>query len=113
VSGGAAALLEYGLFYLLLEVFSLWYLLANTVAYGVAFGFNFALNRFWTFNSSGGMTKQLAMLSVLLSFNLAATNALMFVLTDLVGMPALYAKVPVMVCVVMWNFALYKKVIYR
>ena len=113
VTGVASFLLEYAIFYLLLKVWAWWYLLANTLAYLLVFGFNFLLNRLWTFQSAGDIKRQACLYAILLGFNLLMTNLVLYLLTDGAAIPAQFAKVIVMGCVVMWNFILYKKVIYR
>lgn len=113
IIGGASFVLEYAIFYLFLRGLDWWYLLANTLAYLLVFGFNFLLNRFWTFQSRGDIKRQMFLYTALLGFNLVMTNLVLYALTDGANIPAQLAKIIVMGCVVMWNFILYKKVIYR
>ena len=110
--GGTSFGLEYGLFWLLFH-FSTPLLLANTVAYLTIFGLNFMLNRQWTFQSTGNVQRQILLYVLLVVFNLLASNAVIYLLVNQLLVPALIAKVMVMVMIVAWNFVLYKKVIYR
>ena len=89
------------------------YLFANAIAYVVVFWFNFLVNRIWSFKSKVNIFKQLRQYGVLFVFNLIAISALMWFLTDKIGIMSEISKVLVMGMVVCWNFILYKKVIYK
>lgn len=113
VIGFSTFFLEYGIFYVLHNAAGLYYLIANTSAYFISFWFNFLLNRFWSFKSTAGLKRQLFQYLILFSFNLVATNALMYLLSDIAGIIPEISKVLIMGAVVSWNFVLYKKVIYK
>ncbi|GAE89760.1 GtrA family protein [Acetivibrio straminisolvens] len=89
------------------------YLLANAIAYVVVFWFNFLVNRIWSFKSKVNIFKQLKQYAVLFVFNLVATSALFYLLSDKLGIIPAVSKVLIMGSVVCWNFVLYKKVIYK
>lgn len=110
--GGTSFVLEYGLFCLLFH-FQTPLLLANTVAYLTIFFVNFILMRIWAFKSQGNVPRQMLLSVLLVGFNLLASNVVIYLLVDQLLVPALIAKVIVMVMIVGWNFVLYKKVIYR
>ena len=111
--GGFSFLLEYGLFYVLWQIFSVHYLLANSIVYGSVSLINFLLNRTWTFNSSGQLKRQLFLYVSLVVFNFFASNGLLYSLTGLLLIEPLISKVIVMCLLVSWNFVIYKKVIYK
>lgn len=113
VIGFSTFFLEYGIFLALHDALHVYYLIANTTAYFISFWFNFLLNRCWSFKSTGNLKRQLMQYLVLFSLNLVATNALMFVLTDYVGLIPEISKVLVMGAIVCWNFIIYKKIIYK
>ena len=111
--GGSSFLLEYGLFYILLELHNVNYLIANSIVYSTVSAINFALNRLWTFRSTNNLSLQISLYLSLLMFNFIASNVLLYILTGQLLIPPLWSKFCVMVMVVLWNFVLYKKVIYR
>lgn len=113
VTGCTSFCLEYTIFYILYRYLGMWYILANTITYMVIFWFNFLANRLWSFQSKDNLKRQLTLYGILFAFNLAATNGLMYFLSDMVGVTPLISKILVMGAVVSWNFILYKKVIYR
>jgi len=89
------------------------YLFANAIAYVVVFWFNFLVNRIWSFKSKVNIFKQLRQYAVFFIFNLFATSALLYLLSDKIGIMPAVSKVLVMGLVVCWNFIIYKKVIYK
>jgi putative flippase GtrA len=111
--GGSSFLLEYGSFYILLELFNVNYLIANSIVYSTVSAINFALNRLWTFRSTNSLSLQISLYLSLLMFNFIASNVMLYILTGQLLIPPLWSKICVMVMVVLWNFVIYKKVIYR
>jgi putative flippase GtrA len=111
--GGSSFLLEYGSFYILLELFDVNYLIANSIVYSTVTAINFSLNRLWTFHSTKKLQLQISLYLSLLTFNFIASNVMLYILTGQLGIPPLWSKIGVMVMVVLWNFVIYKKVIYR
>lgn len=113
VTGFLSFGIEYLTFALLYVRFKLWYLLANTIVYVIVFWFNFLMNRFWSFSARGNLKRQLILYGILFAFNLCAITALMYLLSDMMGITPLISKFFVMGAVVSWNFVLYKKIIYK
>jgi putative flippase GtrA len=111
--GGSSFLLEYGSFYILLDLYDVNYLIANSIVYSTVSAINFALNRLWTFRSTNNLRLQITLYLSLLMFNFIASNVMLYILTGLLHIPPLLSKIGVMVMVVLWNFVIYKKVIYR
>ncbi|HHV58702.1 MAG TPA: GtrA family protein [Clostridiaceae bacterium] len=113
ITGCLSFALEYSIFTLLFQVIRLWYITANTIAYIIIFWFNFLLNRYWSFKSRENIKKQLVLYGCLFFINIFATNGLMYLLSDMAGIPPQISKVLIMGAVVSWNFVIYKKIIYR
>ncbi len=113
VVGASSFALEYTLFYLLIDKFDVWYILANSMVYFFVFWFNFILNRIWSFKSKLDFKKQLFRYAMLFIFNLLATTGILYVLSDVIGIDPRISKVIVMMLIVPWNFTMYKKVIYK
>lgn len=111
--GGSSFALEYGSFFLLLQVYQLHYLIANSIVYPTVSLLNFALNRSWTFNSKNHLGRQALLYLALIGFNFLAGSLLLYILSGQLQIPPQWAKIAVMVMIVLWNFILYKKVIYR
>jgi putative flippase GtrA len=71
------------------------------------------MNRFWSFKSKTSIKGQLVAYTLLFAFNLLASSAIIYILTDFLGFIPLISKLFAMGAVVSWNFILYKKVIYK
>lgn len=113
ISGLLSASLEYSLLLILTEIAGLWYILSNTIAYLGGFWLSFLLNRFWSFKSKDNFLRQLLLYVVLFVINLGLTNLVLYILTSIVGITYTISKVFVMGMVVLWNFIILKKIIYR
>jgi len=112
-SGLLSAAAEYSLLIILTEYAGLWYLISNSIGYITGFWLSFLLNRFWSFKSRENFLKQLMLYSILFVINFILTNALMYLLTSYFGILYMVSKIFVMGAVVMWNFIIFKKIIYR
>ncbi|HEX3027958.1 MAG TPA: GtrA family protein [Clostridia bacterium] len=113
VTGVLAAVTEYGLFILLKNYVGLWYMFANIPAYFAGFWISFLLNRFWSFNSKENFKKQLLQYFALFSINLCVQSILLYLLTGPAGIPSSISKIFVMGLIVLWNFIIFKKIIYK
>lgn len=113
IVGGCSFLLEYGLFFVLLQKYKVHYLIANSIVYSSVSLINFLVNRTLTFRSKENIKRQLILYICLILFNFVASNLALYILSDFIKIPPLLAKIVVMGMIVCWNFILYKKVIYR
>jgi len=84
---------------------------ANISAMVVATGVNFLFNRNWSFRSKGKISQSFILYISLILFNMVFTTWLITVLAGW-GMADYIAKVLVMGAATLWNFLLYKKVIF-
>jgi putative flippase GtrA len=98
---------------ILTKYIGLWYLYSNTIAYTISFIFNFFLNRNWSFKSKGNLAYQLATYGILFFINLFLSNAMMYLFTSVFNIYYMISKVISIGVIVMWNFVLYKKIIYK
>lgn len=109
--GGGTALLELGLFQLLFELLKLPLAVSNVSATVVATAVNFLLNRNVTFKSTSNPVRSLVLYIVLFGANMAISTFMIGTLVGL-GLPSAVAKLIMQACVVVWNFVLYRKVIF-
>jgi len=110
--GGSTALLEIVVFQALFALSGHNVLLANPVAVVVATALNFALNRSWTFASRGHVGRSLLLYVLLFLFNMTFSTTVIAALVG-IGLMSVAAKILTMVCITLWNFVLYRKVIFR
>jgi putative flippase GtrA len=113
ITGLLSLALDFLLLYACTEFLGFWYLYSKVIAFTVVFWFNFLLNRYWSFRSRGPLRRQLLLYGLLCGFNLAVSGALLYYLTESFGLPYLVSNVFVVGLIVLWNFILYKRVIYR
>lgn len=113
ITGFSSAAIELSLLYILKDLSGLGVIEANSIALTIVFWFNFLMNRFFSFKSSGSIKRQLIMYGILFVFNLGASDLIMHLLTTALHIQYLIAKVFAIGAVVSWNFVLYKKVIYK
>lgn len=113
VVGFSSFFLEFTIFYGLLSWVGLGEIAANSIAITIVFWFNFLLNRFWSFKSNGAILRQVIQYGFLFAFNIMFSNGFIYVVSIVLGLSPLIAKVLSMGFIVMWNFVIYKKIIYR
>jgi len=112
ITGALAAGAEYAVFTVLYWGFKALYA-ANTIGMSVGFMVSFVMNRSWSFKSKGNPVRQLVLTLILFIINLGISNAFIHVLSDIIGIYPQISKIIVMGFIVMWNFVLYRKVIYK
>ena len=108
--GGGSALIDVGLFQFL-YMFGLGPIPANVTSVLVSTVFNFLMNRNVTFKSAANPVRSAVLYLLLLAFNTCFTSWTISMLIGL-GWHSLIAKVAALVCTTMWNFVLYRKVIF-
>ena len=111
ITGLLAFVTEYAVFNLLLAPLSKF--IANTVGMFVGFWISFLLNRYWSFQSKDQFFKQLFRYSFLFVINLISSCLFLNVFSDIFNVKVKIAKLIIMCMVVVWNFFLFKKLIYR
>jgi len=109
--GGSSAALELGIFWVLSNPTHLGVRISNVIAVFIATVCNFAMNRQWTFKSSSHWMRSAVLYITLWSLNLVFTTSVIGYAADHAFSPVL-AKVGTMAAVVMWNFWLFRKVVF-
>lgn len=112
VVGGSSAVIELVLFQLLSAAFAIPLAAANVTAVVVSTVFNFLVNRNVTFKSTSNPLRSLVLYLLLFALNTTFSTAVISLLAAQ-GVYPLVAKVCTMACIVLWNFVLYKKVIFK
>jgi putative flippase GtrA len=113
ITGFSTVAIEFFLLYLFKEVFNYNLIIANSIALSIVFWFNFLMNRFWSFKSKANIKRQLVMYGFLFAFNLAASDIIIHMLSNMLQIHYLLAKVFATAAIVSWNFIIYRKVIYK
>ncbi len=113
ISGISSFLVEYAIFYLFLNAFGFQKYLSNGAGMFTGFWLSFLLNRYWSFKSKENFIKQLSLYGALFFINLAISTLLMYVFSNILGIVAELSKILIMGMIVLWNFVIFKKIIYR
>jgi putative flippase GtrA len=114
ITGFSAFFMEYGLYLLLVKIMGVQYVLASVLVYCVIFWFVFLMNRKWSFESTSDIKRQLVQYGLLFIFNLVVANiVLMTFFTEILGVNELISPLMKMACIVIWNFWIYKNIIYK
>lgn len=112
ISGLAVAAIEYIAFFVLYKQIGLWHITSNSLAMAIGFLVSFLLNRYWSFKSKANIFRQIAVYGMMFVINLLISNVFMFIFSDNLGVAPPLSKLLVMMMIGMWNFIIYKKVIY-
>lgn len=109
--GASTALVELALFQILYLFTPMGVVESNLIAVFVSTACNFALNGTVTFKTSSNMLRSVVLYVALFLFNTAFSTFTIAALVGL-GVHSFIAKVCTMACIVLWNFVLYKKVVF-
>lgn len=115
VSGAGAFTVEYVSFYCLYRITALHLLIANAVSFFLGLLTSFILNKLWTFDSkthAHRTAKQFNMYVILALINLVATLLLVQFFSQIGFMPEI-GKFFAMILTSVWNFFLFKKIIFK
>lgn len=110
--GGASAAFELVVFQALYALADMGIAPSNIIALVASTAVNFTMNRSLAFKSSANPTRSLVLYLVLFAFNTTFSTLAITWLVSL-GLHSAVAKLMTMVCIVMWNFVLYRKVIFK
>lgn len=110
--GGSSALVELLLFQGLLVMTPFSIAPSNVIAVVCATAYNFLLNRSFTFKSTSNPLRSLILYLLLFVANTTFSTLFIQWVTDLGGSPVV-AKLFTMACIMLWNFVLYRKLIFK
>ena len=110
-SGGSAAVVDIGSYFVLLY-FGVWYIAANIIAGVFGFFAAFLMHKFVVFQKKDNFLKHLVRFFIVDMTNLGIMTGLLYALVDIAGIDAGIAKFLVLAPMVLWNFFVYKFLVY-
>jgi putative flippase GtrA len=112
VVGAINTAIDIGVFFLLFYGFGVHLLVANSLGFAAAVVNSYLLNKIWTFEDRGTHSAQRMGLFVLIALGgLGISNLVVYGLADTTG--ALAAKIFAIAVVLVWNFGLTRKFVFR
>lgn len=86
--------------------------IANALGMAVGFFYSFVLHRNWSFRSSGNARRQLVLSLILLGMNVILGGLILTFLIRNLGIDAAFAKLILQAMVVVWNYLIFRHLIY-
>lgn len=112
--GGACALLDLGLLYLLTDRLGIWYLFSGMLSFLVTATLNFALNKRFTFhNDSPEYRRQYSKFILVAIMGLAINTMILFLCTSVLGVWYMASRVVASLTAMVWNYLMNSKVVFR
>ena len=115
VAGGSAFATEYGMFLVLYQLLGVQVYVANSVSFCCGLAVSFSLNRLWAFRAASFKLRghhQFLIYTSLAVFNLIMINVIVGILKSQ-GLNPLVGKVVAMCVIVVWNFLIFKRIIFK
>ncbi len=115
ISGGTAAVVNWGTLFLLVHVGDMYYLYASALSFIISIGVSFTMQKFWTFrdNLVQDIHTQFTRYLVVIFFSLLLNTALVYLLVEKANVWYLLAQVLATVIIAMTNFFCYKHFVFR
>ncbi len=114
VSGAIATSVNLGSIFVFTHYFDIWYLYSSVIAFGIAFGISFVLQKIWTFQdrSSEHVHTQAALFLFIIILGLGLNTLLLYGLVEFLGIHYLAGQLLSGVCIAVFNFFSYKHVVF-
>ena len=115
ISGGTAAFVDILFLYVFTDIFHWWYLASAVVAFLIAFGFSFTMQKYWTFKDrvTENVHVQVSIFLGVSIANLAWNTLLMYFFVDIVHIWYIASQVLAGGIVALTSYFIYKKYIFK
>jgi len=115
ISGSISAVILLGILYVLTDIFGMWYITSDIIAFSVALIVSFVLQKFWTFRDDdlGRMRKQFAIYASLGVVNFFLNPALLYIVVEYLHIWYILAQALVTALLAILNFMLNKFIIFK
>ncbi|PSO46054.1 MAG: hypothetical protein BRC22_00105 [Parcubacteria group bacterium QH_9_35_7] len=111
--GISGLVLDFSVFVLLADVLLITAWISEASAKIEAIGYNFCLNKYWSFQSDKKAHRQLIRFLILAGFNYLFAVSAMYIFNSRFGVNKYIIKVSTIAIMVSWNFFLYKYWVYQ
>lgn len=114
IAGGIATSANLGSIFVLTHYFGVWYLYSSVIAFGLAFGISFVLQKIWTFQnrSSEHVHTQAALFLGIILLGLGFNTALLYAFVEFIGIHYLVGQLISGSVIAVFNFFSYKHIVF-
>lgn len=112
VVGVSGLFLDFAIFALLSDVILITAWISEAITKALATGYNFTLNKYWSFESDKKGYRQLVRFLILAGFNYVFAVVAMYFFNGKLGVQKYFVKASTVAMMVSWNFFLYKYWVY-
>ena len=115
LSGGIALGTDLFFLFLFTDIFGVWYIASAVVAFILACGVSFILQKFWTFgdNSREGIHMQMGVYFFVAVINLALNTLLVYVFVERADLHYLFAQAVASALIAVESFFIYQRFIFQ
>lgn len=112
--GGACAIADLIILYVLVEFFQIWYLVASIISFILVGFFGYLGQKYFTFkNDSKSHTRQLTIFFTVIGIGLLLNSSCMFLFVSVLGIWYIFASVVTKFIVLAWNFTANKYITFK
>ena len=104
VVGGIAAVIDFGVLYVLTDFLGVYYLISATISFILSALTNYFLNRTWTFRSRGRKMRQIPIFFTIATIGLILNNFILYWGVEFLGLWYIFSKMIATGIVLIWNF---------
>lgn len=107
IVGVIAFIIDYGVLYVLVEIFSIYYLLASAISFTISVIFNYLASMKFVFERREDISrnKEFIVFVLLSIIGLLINQAIMWILVEKINIFYMLSKIVATVFVMVWNFA--------
>ncbi len=113
IVGVSSVAIDITLLVVLVKFFHLNPTLAVIINQAIVLGFNFTLNKKWSFGSTNAAHKELVRYMILATWNYVFSVIAMYYGNEVLGFHHLLVRIASIMCMTLWNFALFRLWVYR
>lgn len=115
IAGGMGALINFLIYFILLKLFSVYYLLASIISFTLSLIAGFYFQKHFTFQdgSQNNIKKQMTYYYVFSSINLIINVILLSFFVEVMKMDQVLAKILTLAILAVWSFFIYQNYIFK
>ncbi len=114
IAGGLAAIVDLGTLYILHDIFGMWHVPAIALAFLVAFGVSFSIQKYWTFkdHSNANLKSQLKLYFIVTAINFVVNTYLVHLGVEVFALHPVVSQIIVGGLIAILSFIVYSRYIF-